>query len=100
MVAEEIPTLRRGSGKAKWSRYSEKSRRYLKKLWPKMGYMGAKKMKGALPESLPFFEDADCDEATRKELLRMSVWYVILLIFKPRLAYGIIRHRHFAIYNC
>lgn len=42
-------------------------------LWRQMGYMGSLKLKYALADWLPFFNDMRCTEKVRQELLSMSV---------------------------
>lgn len=52
--------------------YSERSIGHLKRLWVIMGEMCSKKMVSALKNWLGFYEDDDCDEDVRAELLSMS----------------------------
>lgn len=66
------PALRRGRGGGRRGGYSEKARKHLKALYPKMGHMGASRMKAALSDWLPHYDDPDCTEDVRAELLAMS----------------------------
>jgi hypothetical protein len=52
--------------------YSERSVRHLKRLWVIMGEMCSKKMVQALKTWLKYYEDPDCDDEVRAELLSMS----------------------------
>ncbi len=52
--------------------YSERSIRHLKRLWVIMGEMCFKKMVQALKTWLKYYEDDDCDEEIREELLSMG----------------------------
>lgn len=52
--------------------YSERSIRHLKRLWVIMGEMCSKKMVQALKTWLKYYEDDDCDEKIREELLSMG----------------------------
>ena len=52
--------------------YSAQSRAALKVVWKDTGYIGAARLKAALPEWLPFFDSPICDDATRAQLLKMS----------------------------
>ena len=52
--------------------YSERSVRHLKRLWVIMGEMCSKKMVQALKTWLKYYEDNDCDDEVREELLSMS----------------------------
>ena len=65
------PTFRRGKG-ASINSYSEKSRFLLKGLWKDMGYLGAVRLKAALPQWLKFWKQADLDDYTFHELKLMS----------------------------
>lgn len=58
------------SGRTK--NYSERSVRHLKRLWVIMGEMCSKKMVQALKTWLKYYEDPDCDDNAREELLSMS----------------------------
>ena len=66
------PGLRRGKGSGGRPCYSERTKSELKTLWREIGYLGAARLKAALPEWLPHYQGILCDEATREELLRMS----------------------------
>lgn len=52
--------------------YSERSVKHLKRLWVIMGEMCSKKMVPALKTWLKYYEDPDCDDEVRDELLSMS----------------------------
>ena len=52
--------------------YSERSVRHLKRLWVIMGEMCSKKMVQAIKTWLKYYEDPDCDDEVRAELLSMS----------------------------
>lgn len=58
------------SGRTK--NYSERSVRHFKRLWVIMGEMCSKKMVQALKTWLKYYEDPDCDDEVRAELLSMS----------------------------
>lgn len=58
------------SGRTK--NYSERSVTHLKRLWVIMGEMCSKKMVQALKTWLKYYEDPDCDDEVREELLSMS----------------------------
>jgi len=72
MNAAVAPKLERGKGSGGRAVYSAQSRAALKVLWREIGYIGAARLKAAIPEWLPFFESVICDEAIRSELVRMS----------------------------
>lgn len=52
--------------------YSERAQKHLKHLWVIMGEMCSKKMVQALRTWLKYYEDPDCDDEIREELLSMS----------------------------
>ena len=72
MNSEQAPLLRRGKGSGGRKLYSQPARAALKIAWKDMGYLGAARLKAALPEWLPFFESDLCDDRVRAEMLRMS----------------------------
>lgn len=53
--------------------YSKVTFMLIVELWKLMGYMGALKLKYALADWLPFFNDERCTEQIKQELLLMSV---------------------------
>jgi hypothetical protein len=58
------------SGRTK--NYSERTVTHLKRLWVIMGEMCSKKMVQAIKSWLKYYEDPDCDDFVREELLSMS----------------------------
>lgn len=65
------PQFRRGKGKST-SSYSEGSKRLLKVLWREMGYMGAKRLRAAIPNWIDKWEHPDLDDLIRAEIRTMS----------------------------
>lgn len=73
--AIRILAIKHLSGKKKSGRtktYSDRSIKHLKHLWVVMGEMCSKKMVMALKTWLKYYEDPDCDDEVREELLSMS----------------------------
>lgn len=66
------PKLQRGKGSGGRQVYGPQTKAALRVFWREVGYVGAARLKAALPEWLPFFESPICDESTRAELLKMS----------------------------
>ena len=83
MTAEAVPTLRRADAKRRRV-YSDWASEHLKRLWPKMGYLGSVRLKGALPDWLPHYED--CDVEIKSELLRMSARTIERLLKEEKAA--------------
>lgn len=71
MNSKEKPTFQRGKGKSVNS-YSDASKRLLKALWKDMGYLGAARMKGAIPIWIKDWEHRDLDDYSFFELKQMS----------------------------
>jgi hypothetical protein len=69
MNARDAPKLVRSKG-TRSRRYSDTAREQVRFLWRKMGYIGAVRMKAALPDWLPHYQGTDDD--VKLELLRMS----------------------------
>jgi len=65
------PAFRRGKGKSVNS-YSDKSKRLLKELWKEIGYMGALRMKAAIPRWIKDWDHRELDDYTRHEIKLMS----------------------------
>lgn len=61
----------RGGGQ-RVRRYSDLSIEHLRRLWRQMGYIGASRLKEAMVDWLPHYEDGTCSDAVKAELLRMS----------------------------
>lgn len=72
MNRSAAPKLQRGKGSGGREVYSPETKAALRVVWREVGYIGAARLKAALPEWLPYFESPICDEATRAQLLKMS----------------------------
>jgi hypothetical protein len=80
------PKLARGKGSGGRSVYSPEARAALKVLWKDMGYLGAVRLKAALPKWLPFFESPICSAEVRTELLKMSTATIERILKKDKAA--------------
>lgn len=69
MTAEAVPRLRRSSA-SRSGVYSDWAKEHLARLWRKMGYLGSVRLKAAIPDWLPYYEE--CSDDIKGELLRMS----------------------------
>lgn len=73
MTAKSSPALKRGQGSGGRQKYSQAAKNELKTLWREMGYLGAVRLKAALPDWLPFYEGPTVNDTIKSELLLMSV---------------------------
>jgi hypothetical protein len=64
--------------------YSKQAKEFLEKLWGLMGYMGAKRMKVALPDWLGYYEHKNLSDGLRGELLQMSESSIHRFLSKAR----------------
>jgi hypothetical protein len=69
MCSRTEPKQGRGAAPRR-RRYSEWAEEHLKRLWRKMGYLGSVRLKAALPDWLPYYDE--CDATVKGELVAMS----------------------------
>lgn len=64
--------------------YSDKAKEHLIRLWKIMGYIGAPRLKAALPEWIMHDDHHECDIDTKNELLAMSAKSIQRFLEKER----------------
>lgn len=72
MRAKRAPRLRRGTGRGGRQRYSDAARQHLVKLWAQLSFINSKRLRAALPDWLPHYQDETCTDKMKAELLAMS----------------------------
>jgi hypothetical protein len=80
------PMLARGKGSGGRSVYSPEARAAIRILWREMGYLGAVRLKAALPKWLPFFESPIYSDQIRSEVLAMSAATIERILKKDKAA--------------
>jgi len=65
--------------------YSPAAKKHLAILWKKSGYMASIRLKAALPLWIKSYQDADCTEAVRAELLAMSARTMDRLLLQTKM---------------
>ena len=71
MSKRTVPKMRRGRGPS-CNAYTDNARKALKQLWQEMAYPGAVRMKGAIKDWLPHWQNPDLDDYAYFELGMMS----------------------------